>query len=92
LPSAAGAFGVIGVALIARALLPGWLGPGGRLASLVILGALAYAIVVYKTGPELLRALRRLVGDALQSGAPHLRPDCSAEDSSIVVTTTSAKE
>jgi O-antigen/teichoic acid export membrane protein len=55
-----GALSVMGTVLIARALLPDWLGTSGTLISLVILGALAYAMVVFETGPELLREVREL--------------------------------
>ncbi len=92
IPSAIGALSVMGIALIARILLPDWLGPSGTLVCLVILGALTYAIVVYETGPELLQAMRELARAVLRSPGSNPAVDCAAEEASMGVTATSAKE
>lgn len=65
IPSVIGTLSLIGVVAVARALLPDWLGQTGMLASLVILGAVSYAIVVRVTGPELVKAARDLAAAAL---------------------------
>ncbi|RPJ84141.1 MAG: lipopolysaccharide biosynthesis protein [Acidobacteria bacterium] len=78
MPSSVGAVSIVAVGFIARALLPDWLGSGGKLASLVILGALAYAIVIWATGPELVKGMRDLVAAALSPGKPELTVDDAA--------------
>ncbi len=92
MPSCIGAVSVIGVVLIARALLPHWLGAIGTLVSLSILGALAYAIVICATGPELVRGMRDLVAAVLRPGTAQLEVDGTAEEELMRATATAAKE
>jgi len=78
MPSSLGAVSILTVGFIARTLLPDWLGSSGTLASLVILGALVYAIVIWATGPELVKGMRDLVAAALRPGKPELTVDDAA--------------
>jgi O-antigen/teichoic acid export membrane protein len=92
MPSCIGAVSVIGVVLIARPLLPRWVGPIGMLVSLSILGALAYAIVIYATGPELVRGMRDLVAAVLRPEKPELTLEGAAEEELMRATAIAAKE
>jgi len=92
MPSCIGAVSVIGVVLIARPLLPHWLGAIGTLISLSILGALAYAIVIYATGPDLVRGMRDLVAAVLRPGKPELALEGSAGEELMRATAIATKE
>jgi len=92
IPSGIGALGVVGVALIARALLPGWLGPGSTLFILVLLGILTYAIVVFETGPELLQAMREIAGAVLRSPRPGVTVEFAGAEARMGATASSAEQ
>jgi O-antigen/teichoic acid export membrane protein len=91
-PSAVGALSMMGGVLLTRALLPGWLGQGATLAILVALGALVYAVVLYRTGPTLLGAMRDFAGAALRPPASQSVVDWAPGGSSTDMGSTLARE
>jgi len=90
-PSALGALSVVGVASMTRALLPDWLGPGGTLACLAILGAATYTLVVYKAGPELVRTGRDFAITVLRSPEAGSNVEGQCEAVSLTVADISAE-